>query len=172
MTRTLLLDVDGVLADCSTTVHSFAQTLLGRKLPPPSSWTAWDHAEAMGLSEYEALQFERNIRQSNMAYDIPFYEGAEEVVHELKAAFDLVFVTAEWKHMAAWVPARQRLLAPFNCDVIYTHAKHRVKGEILVDDRIENVESNKERALLFDRGWNRASTHQRIFSLKEILEHK
>jgi 5'(3')-deoxyribonucleotidase len=174
MKKVLLLDVDGVIADCSSPVHSFAENLLGRPLPDPASWTAWDHAEAMDLNKDEARAFHIGIRYSGIANEITFYPGAREIVHELARAFDLVFVTAEWKGMDSWVPARQRLLEPFSCDVIFTHAKHRVKGDILIDDRRENVEheDNKSRSFLFDRSYNRASTQKRIFSLKEILEHK
>ena len=43
---------------------------------------------------------------------------------------------------------------------MFTHAKHRVHGAYLIDDKPSTVRhpDNKDRALLFDRPWNRDAT--------------
>lgn len=170
--KTLLLDVDGCIADCSSPVHSFAQNLLGRELPLPSTWAAWDHVEAMGLNPEEAELFHTSIKRSYVADFIDLYEGADASVRRLIEAFDLVFVTAQWRQYDAWVPARERLLEPFGRPVIFTHEKWRVQGQILCDDNPDNLVRGDFCPILFDATHNQSSEIQRIFSLDELLPLK
>lgn len=172
--KRLLLDVDGVIANCASPVHRFAQKLLRRPLPGPETWTSWDHDTAMGLTAEESRDFHREIKKSDVAFDIQFYENAEQTVEKLKQAFELVFVTAHWHYYPAWVPARDHLLEPFNVPVVYTHSKNLVFGDYLVDDRASTIEAGGPwRGLLFRRPWNSFSKyHDVVHSLEEVLELK
>lgn len=171
MKKTLLLDCDGVLCDCATPVHRFAQKLLRRELPGPELWTAWDHSQAMGLTQLEAHDFHNEIKCSDVAFDIRFYEGAEELVHQLKQVFDVVFVTAPWKWYVSWVPARDHLLEPLGCPIIYTHEKYRVLGDFLIDDRASTIEKGGPwRGILYRRPWNSTSKYEDVIeNLEEVL---
>lgn len=173
--KTLLLDCDGVVLNCSAAVHSFAQTLLGRTLPDPDDWIAWEHADALGLTPAESALFHAEIVRSNVAQQIDFYPGAEEAVRELADVFDLVFVTAHWKGYPDWVPARDRILSRFNRPIVYTHDKQRVVGDILCDDKAATIEHGGPwEGILFSRPHNTTSTARaRVSSLPEILSlHK
>lgn len=170
MTKRLLLDCDGVICDCSTPVHRFAEKLLRRKLPLPSEWLDWEHSVAMRMTPDETRDFNHEIKKSDVAFEIQFLPGAEETVHKLIKKFEVVFVTAGWKYYPAWVPAREHLLEPFNCPVIFTHHKHMVMGDMLVDDKPANLLQTFAEPVLFDAPHNRATDGmQRIFSLEEIL---
>jgi 5'(3')-deoxyribonucleotidase len=168
--KTLLLDVDGVIADCATAVHAFTENLVKRRLPPPSHWSTWIFEDSMGLSYDESELFKHKIKQSDVAQRIRLYPDALEQVFDLKNLYDVVFVTAHWDGYPAWVPARDELLAPFHRPIIHTHHKHCVQGDILLDDRASTLERGGPwKPLLFDRPWNQDSKVTRIRSLKELL---
>ena len=172
LSKTLLLDVDGVVADCSSQVHRFAENLFLRRLPKPATWTSWEFSAALELTPHEAGQFYEQVKHSGVADHITFYPGAREIVHELCDAFDLVFVTSHWKQYPAWVPARERLLEEFKRPIIFTHEKWRVHGEYLCDDHPKNLEQGSFYPLLFDASHNKTSTLHRVYSLRELLEYK
>lgn len=171
----LLLDVDGVIADCSTAVHEFAERLLGRKLHHPDVWHAWEHPEALGLNEEETRLFQHCARASEFPYHIEIYPGADEAVFTLKEHFDVCFVTAAWRDNKHWVHARDALLEPFGCDVVYTHAKHRVAGNFFCDDKVENVLRGAHGTvnILFERSYNKHATGitYRVKSLLELVDY-
>lgn len=169
--KRLLLDCDGVIADCSTPVHRFAQDLLKRELPHPETWTSWDHAEAMGLAFHEARKFHEHILTSDVCWDIALFPGADETIYKLMENFELVFVTSHWRRYPDWVPARERLLSDFNCPIVFTHDKHLVHGDLLVDDHPKNLLRTLAKPILFDATHNRGSEIYRIYSLEELLEH-
>lgn len=179
MTQTILLDVDGLLADCATQVYRAARRLLKRKLPKPSEWTSYDFSEAMKLTRSESEYFERALkRENNLGWKIEFSPGAANFVEFLHGTGrKIVFVTAPWYGLEHWVEARQHLLQPFlarrNFDVVFTHAKHLVAGDWLVDDHYENIAQNRERGILFVQPWNaryRAMSDYVAESYVEVIE--
>lgn len=168
--KRLLLDVDGVLADCSTPVHQFAQKLLRRPLPRPETWQHFAFDAAMSMTPEESRDFQTEILRSDVAWNVQFFPGAENLVWDLMEKFEVVFVTAGWKQMPAWVVAREQLLEQFRCPVIFTHDKHLVHGDLLVDDKPSNLMLTHAEAILFDAPYNQTHTlHRRIHSLKELL---
>ena len=174
MTPVLALDCDGVICDCQTPVHRIASIFTKRPLPPPSEWEHFDFPAAMGLTEAETKRFALETKRIEYwPHDIQLYDEAAYQVKELKKRFEVIFVTAPWKGLAQWVPARDKLLAPFNCPVLYvpTGEKHRVKADVFVDDSVHNIEmGGHERDIIFDRPWNRKSPLPRIRSLLELIE--
>lgn len=169
--KTLLLDVDGVIADCASAVHNWAGRRFGREFAPPASWETYDFATNLSLSSEEASEFYRKILNSKIPRSIHLYPDAEASVKALKQHFDVVFVTSHWRKMPDWVYYRDELLEPFDCDIVYTHNKSRVVGDILCDDKASILEAGGPwKGVLFNRPWNRHSVYDtRIDHLWELI---
>lgn len=172
----ILCDVDGVVADCATPVHTFASNLFCREIPKPETWPSFDFATSMGLTKEEAnAMYAALLRSDRLGPSIEAYEGAHDFLQELTAFGTVVFVTSHWKKMHCWVPARDALcesLLP-GAPVIYAHDKHMVRGDVLIDDRSETIFANRERALMFDQPWNRSDKYldsKRCHSFEEVLQ--
>ncbi len=172
----LLLDVDGVIADCSSAVHAFAENLFKRQLPHPDGWHCWDHPEAMGLTRDEAILFNEVALVSKFPQEIALYPGARESVLGLLEHFSIVFVTSRWFGNQYWVPARDQLLQQFACPVIYTDprypgSKSHLTGLILLDDRAATIEGGGNwTGVLLDRSYNKESkTEYRVKNLWELI---
>lgn len=167
---TVLLDVDDVLADCSQVVHKFAESLFDRILPGPETWYSYEFAEGMGLSDVEKDLFEAVCLKASFPWDIDLYHGAEEFVKDLQdAGLDICFVTKPWAGLNCWVPAREALLGSRfpGVDVVYTGAKERVKGDLLLDDSPHNLRKNADRAVAYHRAWNKSVSVPRAHDYKE-----
>lgn len=153
--KTLLLDVDGVIADCHTPIKVFAELWLEKKVPPLDEWSDFEFPASMKLTDEEGYRFHDLAEEYFNPRDITLHPGSVEAVAELKKQAEVVFVTSHWKGMESWVPARDELLAQFDCDVIYTHSKHRVKGDILVDDKLATLKNKGDwEPVCFHRPWN------------------
>lgn len=175
MKPVLLLDCDGIVADCASAVHKFATELLPHvSIPPIGDWDEYAFEESMRLSEQDAERFHLRARlDATIPYDITLYPGAVEDVTALQEVAEVVFVTAPWDGMFTWMPWRAELLKVFDAEVIFTHNKSRVLGDYLVDDKVSTLRCPKKpwKPLLFSRPWNRHDkTLPRVSSLKEVLE--
>ena len=177
--KTLLLDVDGVIADVATPVYKVAESICARPLPPPDQWQHHVFHLAMDLSSTEFELFDRAMRfDDDIGWKIDLYPGAEDFVKEVSKSYDVCFVTAQWKRMNHWVVSRENLLSEYfpDIDVIFTHQKFRVRGDILVDDQPDHVVSVQSRGVLFDRPWNRnfkaerrALDYEHLLSMLEVV---
>jgi len=170
-----LCDVDGVIADCQGTIHEFAQELLSRDLPPPSTWRSYEFHEGMGFSKYDAEYFYREVLTAFDPAEIRLYPGMYETVDELKELATVVFVTSPCKRHPEWMFARERLLECLDCEVIHTHSKHRVQGDYLLDDKASTIiKGGPWRGLLWDQPWNRNSPcpppSERVKSWERVIE--
>lgn len=171
--KTLLLDVDGVVADCATPVHNFAQRYIERDLPTPAEWRDFDFSISMGLSPVESALFRRNILNSDVAWQIDLYPGAARSVNKLCKAFEVVFVTSHWANYPAWVPARDELLARFGRPIVYTHDKWLVRGDYLVDDRPLTLSDTRGQwaPVRFVRPWNMNVLGLCVSTLDQLLQY-
>jgi 5'(3')-deoxyribonucleotidase len=163
--RTVLLDVDGVLANTGAAIHAYAERWFGRSFPKPETWQSYSFFQALGLTDLEAQAFDNMLRVTDeIGWTITPYPGACAFVETLAAHRDVVFVTAPWGGLKHWVVARDSFLRNHfgrYVDVIYTGAKHRVHGDALLDDHPETIlkqpatASLLSRGVLFDRPYNR-----------------
>ncbi len=170
--KTLLLDCDGVIANCASPVHEYCEFAFERKLPPPHTWEE-EFPEAMGLSPVECERFQRLFRMGFNPLDVRLHAGALEAVSELKKHFEVLFLTAQLEGSYDWMPVRERLLAPFDCKVIFTDQKHRVMGDLLVDDKASTISKGGPwKGLLFTRPWNASLLgFERVSCLEEVLKY-
>jgi 5'(3')-deoxyribonucleotidase len=178
MTREVILcDVDGVIANCSGAVHRAAQDFVlvhgllnGGKTPdfnhvvPPAAEQAQFEFEPWLFPHVEdyARFVEYELSRDRLGWEIELFPDAERFIAELQKLGEVVFCTSQWSGMGCWVPARERLLHSHfpGVDIVFTHAKHRVHGSYLIDDKPSTIRhpGNKDRGLLFDQPWNRKDT--------------
>lgn len=151
----ILLDVDGVIADCDTQVWKAAKRLFKRKFPPPASWRHYEFPQALGLSRNEGQFFMKQLeKEDRLGWSIGFYNGAQSFTEHLSMeGHEVVFCTAPWRGMCHWVEARYGLLEHFlgrqRYSIVFTHDKHLVDGDWLIDDKWENLAKTPERGILF-----------------------
>lgn len=172
----LLLDVDGVIADCETAIHDFAQDVLERDLPLPATWTDFAFEKSMGMSETETTLFYNKCRHEFDPRTIKLFPYAHDVIFDLKEIATVVFCTSPWEHMFEWMPVRAQLLAPFSCGVVHTHDKWLIGGDYLLDDKFETIQrgSSYWKGLLWDRPWNHKNTcpedAERVYTWDRVVE--
>jgi 5'(3')-deoxyribonucleotidase len=175
---TALIDVDGVLMDLATPVWQAAQDTLSKALPPPSEWSEYDFAKAMGLTQSQATRLYNVLRKrDSLASLTQWYPGAIEFIHELlRHGYDVCFVTMPWEGISSWQKDRRRqLLDQFpEQEIMFTAYKRRVIGHYLLDDCVDHIRHNRARGMLFDQPWNRgpeARSFRRIRGYDHALKY-
>lgn len=182
MTRPIvLLDTDGVLADF---VQVFLDFLKTRPAYRDHTWThehvtQFDICKALGLPGQVWSDFVRWLNGPGRLSLFPVLEGAHEGVKRLQEVAEVYVVTSPLSGVPTWAAERDhwlesRLGIPTS-RVIHTAAKHLIFGDILVDDRIDNVAAwqkawPQSRGLLWDAPWNRSDAVQfRVKSWDDVL---
>ncbi|MGB1016084.1 MAG: 5' nucleotidase, NT5C type [Nannocystaceae bacterium] len=144
MTRpTVLLDVDGVVADFTAQILRLTHSLFDRRFTPEDV-TEWDYKSALGLSDKEWRLVSTIIGSKDFAFELPVYPGAISGVQDLAKVADIYFVTSDWRTSPTWVYDRNRWLElrfgrELGKQVIHTSHKHLVRGDVFVDDKPSNV---------------------------------
>ena len=120
MKKLLYIDLDGVIADFISAMHSHPL----RKIPPYD-----EHPDTI----------------PNIFRNLQLIEGAIASVNQLLESekYEVYFLsTAPWGNTSAWTDKRIWLEEHFgekiNRKLILTHRKDLVKGDILIDDRPNN----------------------------------
>ena len=120
MTKILHIDLDGVIADFISAMHSHPL----RKIPPYD-----EHPDTI----------------PHIFSNLQPIEGAVTAVQKLLNSnkYEVYFLsTAPWNNPSAWTDKRLWLAEQFgdkiNRRLILTHRKDLVKGDILIDDRPNN----------------------------------
>jgi 5'(3')-deoxyribonucleotidase len=172
---TILLDVDGVIADCNQAVWRAARKMFNRKLSHYSTWDKYAFEESMKLTRSEKEYFYKTLaRRDNVGYQIGFYPGAQAFIEHLGFGHEVVFCTAPWRGLDHWVEARYNLLNHYlgrrKFSIVFTHDKHLIKGDWLIDDKWENIEKNLDRGILFEQPWNTAARTSANYTAADYVE--
>ena len=168
MGKIIIMDVDGVVCDFVGGLMDYNPS---RKLAGVDSITEYriefSKAEIAACADYK---FWRNL---------PTYPDADPKAFE-GAGHTLVWCTKPWDSCIGWAHARTSWLRKnFQAEeIICTAAKHRVKGDVLIEDSYENLVRWKEhfpegRALLYMRPWNKSIDYTDRFTwdrLPQLLE--
>jgi len=165
MNRTILLDVDDVLLNCSAEVHKTAEEFFQASLPSPETWETESFADAMKLSKTQWRDFEAYLREKDdLATRFVWYQNALAFTERLASFGEVVFCTAPWVGLKHWYETRREALAPFlgrrGYQLVMTNQKHLVKGDILIDDLWKNIERTPERGILFAKPHNKKDQDQ------------
>ncbi len=175
MTR-VLLDVDGVLGD----LPSCAIRWINGHSPLSNVTLDMVHEhdilKCLGL---DALQerFDRWCIDTELCRDMPVYPGAKDFVRELRSFAEIVVVTSPYAAVPNWCHHRINWLAEHfgipKRDVIFAKRKELVAGDVLIDDKLSNVEAycaaQPGLGIVFDRPWNQGTSHVRAKSYAEAL---
>lgn len=155
----ILLDVDGVIADFTGKVLSLGDTVFGTSFTFQDVKT-WDLFSLFSPEQAQVLT--NYICAEKFCYGIEVLPGAKEAVAKLRELGDVYAVTAPWWDSKHWLYERTEWLKKHfgfsNGSIVHTGAKHLVRGDVMIDDKPENLYdwSNKVKGLsiLIDAPYN------------------
>ncbi len=138
---TILLDVDGVIANFLKHAIPIIERVSGKKLPVESI-TDWDFFQIVG-KEHEAACW-KEINVEGFYRDLHPYPGAVEGVKRLQEIATVHIVTAmsyvHSKHAyyerAEWIKQHLGLSVS---DITFSAHKHLMRGDVLVDDKASTI---------------------------------
>lgn len=167
MSREVLFDVDGVVADFISHAMDFLNRIAETLGDPPTydpstvvtfeldSWVPPKHLTPL----YELMS------KPEFWLTLPVIEGAQEGIDRVRTkGLTVYWVTKPSKYCPLWLWARQEWLkkhfATDPDDIISTMHKHLVQGARFFDDKIQHVEAWESRnhnglAYLFTTSYNR-----------------
>ena len=143
MKPTVLVDVDGVLADMITATLEVLRKQHGQEYAHDSvnTWEVFDslppEAVACQSRVYEYL------KQAGGCFGIPMYPGAQEGVARLQDIAEVIIVTSPFKGGKTWTHERELWLETYfkisHENVIHAKRKEFVSGDFLIDDKPSNL---------------------------------
>lgn len=176
MRPTLLLDVDGIIADFETAFLEVARDLTGRDIVRDP--TQWCMEAQCRLTEEEAGEVWSVIHGSRFARDLDPYPFAVDNVKSLSELCNVYFVTSPMEENPTWAHDRALWLRSHFGDelgskVISTKHKHCVRGNVFVDDKPEHIEQwsrahGDGAAFLWNRAYNSEIELPRVRSWREL----
>ncbi len=173
----ILLDCDGVLADFPSAALRYINGRAGREYLL-GDIEEHDILKALCLTHWQD-DFDRWCSETDVCREIEPYDGARAFVDALREIGELVIVTSPYGAVPAWQHSRlwwlKKHFAIEKRDVVFCKRKDLVRGSVLIDDKIENVEAFDALAgqtgLLFSRPWNASAAHHtRVDSYRGALK--
>lgn len=137
----VLLDVDGVLADYVGGV-CYAAWEKANAVANEKDVTEWSIEDSLQLNEEQRAIVKRAIRAPGFCACLKPIAGSRLAVRTLLDRADVYFVTTPtdspfWMHeRTAWL--QDYYGAAFD-KIIFTHEKHLVRGDVIIDDKLSNV---------------------------------
>lgn len=174
------VDVDGVIANLHYRwIELYNQDYGdGLCLEDLKSWDAdkWNLKPECGNKIYDYL------RRQDLYDKVPVIAGARRGVTVLKElGYRVVYVTSNARGMTepkwTWLESHGFLpVRVTHSDLIIAHDKSLINVDVLIDDKLWNVQSFPRRAILFDSPWNRhnpdgttAAVAERAFSWFDVV---
>lgn len=167
MPRVVGIDFDGVMGDFVTAVAIVIKEQTGKVIDPGTN-KEWD---LFGfLTPEEKTEVFSVINRPGWCASIPLYPGTVEGINRLvQAGHTLLCVTAPWDS-DTWESERRRVIKKHFGDafsgVIATHAKEFVSCDVLIEDRVSNLEKWVDRTggigLLWKQPYNRTYNQQKM----------
>lgn len=155
MTRpVVLLDVDGVLANF---IEASLRVLRAVGVSAEhDDVTSWHLEDSLGLTNKQRGWLMEAWSEPGFCSMIPPYAGAREGVDALREVADVYAVTAPMWSSPTWQGERTEWLVKHFAfdrkDVVSTHAKYLVAGDVLVDDKPETVAKWRQWGRITGRG--------------------
>lgn len=180
-----LIDCDGVLADFAGEQLAFLSQALGVKLTHDVI-DAWDICRSTGIAPLVdrrpevALDAVNYMAAPGRCYGLAVLHGAVAGMAALRELADVRIVTTPFADAPTWQSEREEWLRRhFGIqprDVIHTHHKDLVRGDIFVDDRDDHVNRWQRahvygQAILWPAPHNRAISGwpQRVGDWRDVL---
>jgi 5'(3')-deoxyribonucleotidase len=167
----ILLDVDGVLADFPAAALRW---LNGRAVGPGTLTIDQIHEhDILKAFQLEHLQddFDQWCIDTEVCRHLPVYDGAQALVEGLRTIGEVVILTSPYAAVPHWQHARLAWLEEHfgiaKEDVVFAKRKEFVGGDMLLDDKLRNIEAWSAAwpwgaAVVFDRPWNQGGEHERV----------
>lgn len=164
----ILIDCDGVLCDfvgrVIAGIHQHSHKHRERNVGPADVYQ-WDIWKALDVDlGTKRMVISEIICAEGFCRDLLPYEGATQAVKQLAKDHDVYFCTSDWRTSPTWVYDRNEWLRNYfgftlGGKVVHTSHKHLVKGDVLIDDKPDNLTvwgtaHGTEGALLWQRPWN------------------
>jgi 5'(3')-deoxyribonucleotidase len=153
--RTILVDVDGVLADFTPTYLHELEKATGRHYIE-ADVTDFDFRKCVCTAEEDAAVWRTLSETPGIVYNLPTYPGAFQFLKELRELGRVVACTKPAG--PRWAGERYHWLldcgfAP--ADIVLCGDKNLVKGDVLIDDCIQNLDEWEHGpGILVERPWN------------------
>jgi len=154
---TVLLDMDGVVADLTNTLLDQYNYLTNEKI-------AIDQIKSTKTFKWvgDPMLMKKLLECPGFMRGLPPIDGAIEGVEKLvKLGYDVVFVSNATNGPTSGHEKREWLKFYFSktwtkyVPLILTHQKYRVRGDVLLDDDPKNFENLREtKGLLFNQPYN------------------
>lgn len=160
--KTILCDVDGVLADCVGAICKEVEDL------SPDDIKHWELSLSMTRKQH--AQAVTAMGRPGFCQGLEWYAGAEEFLWKLQEAAAVYAVTSPF-NSETWERERKLWLKTFihpNCILsVPTPAKTLVRGDILIEDHPGTayrwLQANPEgHAVLIDRPWNQSEAAEYV----------
>ena len=157
----ILLDIDGVAASFIDGALPFARKLTGLE-HKHDDIDQMMMEKALGLTDEQTEALYKHISSEGWCRSIPVYPGAKDGISRLREIADVHPVTFQFPSFY-WVREREAWLHEhFGIDpndVIHTNSKHRIAGDIFVEDKTSNLVKWKKfhpqgHGVLFRRRYN------------------
>lgn len=144
MTRRILVDVDGVLADFIGAILPLINDMLGTN-HVREDVTEFDFCKSLGLSREVGAAVKRKIGgAAGLAASLEVMPGAIDGLGRLHTLGNVHIVTSPWNSNPTWCHDREAwLLRHFgipHANVTHTSQKDGVFGDVLVDGKTETCE--------------------------------
>lgn len=176
---TILLDVDEVLADLHPAARLIINNIVQRDIPL-AEFQEWDFEAVLDVEQRKIFQVE--FGKPGLVSRLQPTEGSVQAVRGLRElGCNVVFVTTPNSNSRTWMRERwDWLIHHFDArhdDIMQVHAKHRVVGDVFVDDKPINVvrwadNHPTKQAFLWSRFYNELADKNipRLRSWDELLE--
>lgn len=172
-----LIDVDGVVADLFTSLMKAVKREFGSEIKLSYESTR-DFYFYDNLPPEQRESVIRELAKPGFAKYLGVVDGALEGVEKiLRAGHEIFWLTAPCDDSITWVYDRNNWLKEnFNAstkNIIYAHSKFVCCGDVLIDDKIENVslwqeENPQGLGIIYDRPWNESDENHIRFTWKDI----
>lgn len=165
MTRKILVDVDGVLADLHAAICRDL-TWAGFVYMSGEGWTVpWtpEHATHYEFERCfppeECNAIHHIMANPGFCTSIPWYPAARTFVEALQTVGEVIAVTKPYPKGPQWAYERKAWLQPYIKKVVHTDHKELVGGDILIEDYPSNcitwlAHNPDGLAILLSRPWN------------------
>lgn len=143
---TVLLDVDGVIADFRHLYVKCCNEANGTNFTAEQTGLEWDFAVSLGISKKQQRRTWDKINEAGVANTMELLRdahlGVRTLLHDPRVRVQ--FVTSQCPNSPTWCYDRiQWLSRVFGIEAVkhvtYTHSKELVRGNVFVDDKPQNV---------------------------------
>jgi len=137
---TVLLDVDGVLADFTAAALELVRQVTGHRYDPSDvvTWEIFDSIPEKAAQE----EVYRILKGPGGCTSIPLYPDAQGGVQALREVADIVIVTSPFTNAPTWTHERELWLKKHFGDfqsIIHTKHKERIHGDFFIDDKPSHI---------------------------------